>query len=370
MTAQQSCSLFTTASGRSCTLRTAMLAAVASMALPAWAAAPFTVNSSNGTVSDSSTSLVWDQCPRGLSTTTTACDTGTAKTYTWAQALTEAAARNAASYKGFNDWRVPNMNELGSIAKIDTPSQANIDASVFPNTPISGDSLNHGGTWTSTTVASAPNSALVVYFDGGSGLGDFKTSVNYVRLVRSGQSLASFDALGASQSYTAVTATGTGNETASFTGGGAGCAFGSAQFQATPAAPPAGVSMPHGVFSFTTTNCVAGATLNFTITYPQPLPAGTQYYKYGPEFGGSAVPHWYVLPGAVVSGNQITFSITDNGQGDSNPAAGFITDPSGPGVPAAASGGVSSVPTLSEWGMILLSLLMAAVGLVSRRRGI
>jgi hypothetical protein len=355
-----------------------MLAAVASLALPAWAAAPFTVNSSNGTVSDSSTSLVWDQCPLGLSTTTTACDTGTAKTYTWAAALTEAEARNAASYKGFNDWRVPNMNELGSIAKIDTyiPNQANIDASVFPNTPIGGDSLNHGGTWTSTTLASGPNLALVVYFDGGSGLGDNKTSVNYVRLVRSGQSLASFDALGASQSYTAATATGTGNETASFTGGGAGCAFGSAQFQAAPAAPPAGVTMPHGVFNFTTTNCGAGATLNFTITYPQPLPAGTQYYKYGPEFGGSAVPHWYVLPGAVVSGNQITFSITDNGLGDSNPAAGFITDPGGPGVPDAPAGGpgvpggsgVTSVPTLSEWGVILLSLLMAAVGLVTSRR--
>jgi serine protease len=168
------------------------------------------------------------------------------------------------------------------------------------------------------------------------------------------------------RSYSAASPGGGGAITASFTGGGAGCGFASSSFVA--ATPPAGVSLPHGVFNFTTTDCGAGATLNFTITYPQALPAGTKYYKFGPEFGGSAVPHWYVLPGAVVSGNQITFSITDNAQGDSNPAVGFITDPGGPGAPGAAGGGVSSVPTLSEWGMLLLSLLLVGGAVHGRRR--
>ena len=70
-----------------------------------------------------------------------------------------------------------------------------------------------------------------------------------------------------------------------------------------------------------------------------------------------------MLPGAVVSGNQVTFSITDNAQGDSNPAAGFITDPGGPGAPGAAGGGVTSVPTLSEYGMMVLVTLLAMLGL-------
>ena len=48
---------------------------------------------------------------------------------------------------------------------------------------------------------------------------------------------------------------------------------------------PGGVTCPHGLFDFTTTGCTPGATLSFTITYPAALPAGTQYWKYGPVPG-------------------------------------------------------------------------------------
>ena len=119
----------------------------------AWAVLiPYTVNA-NGTVTDNTTSLVWDQCVYGLTKTTTACDTGPALLGTWAQALDAAVAANTANYKGFSDWRLPNVKELESIVKIDsyTPGQAAIDNTVFPNTPISGDSWDWGGTWTSTT---------------------------------------------------------------------------------------------------------------------------------------------------------------------------------------------------------------------------
>jgi hypothetical protein len=70
----------------------------------------------------------------------------------------------------------------------------------------------------------------------------------------------------------------------------------------------------------------------------------------------------------VVSGNQISFSITDNGVGDSNPAAGLITDPGGPGVPDGSA--ANAIPTLSEWGLIILAGLMAlfAMGQLSRVR--
>ena len=167
----------------------------------------------------------------------------------------------------------------------------------------------------------------------------------------------------AASTYTAASPGGGGPITVSFTGGGPGCGFASASFAAVT--PPTGISLPHGVFNFTTTSCAVGATLNFTITYPTALLPGTQYYKFGPEFGGSAVPHWYVLPGAaVVGGNQITFSITDNGQGDSDATPGVITDPGGAGVP----GGVTGVPTLSEWGMLLLFLLLVGGAVHGRRR--
>lgn len=495
---------------------------------PAWAA--LTVNAGNGTVTDSSTGLVWDQCPYGLSGAT--CAAGTALLGSWQSALAAAVAANAANYKGFNDWRVPNVNELESITKLDTYSagQPAIDTSAFPNTPTGGDSWDGGGTWTSTSYAPGPYAAWIVLFHLGDSGNAGKTNSNYLRLVRGGQSLASSDVFLATQTITfanpgaqtfgttptlsatassglavsfTTTTTGvctitsggaltfvgvgtctitaaqagdanfnpaqlsrsfavnglsqtitgfspaspvvfgaapatlsasggasgsaivyattsantictvsgstvsftgvgtcnltanqaaagnysaapqatasitinasrsvsgtspaSGTITAAFSGGNGSCSYATTAFT-NPGAPP-GVRFSQGVFSFTTTDCGAGATLNFTITYPQTLPAGTRYYKFGPEFGGSSTPHWYVLPGAVVNGNQITFSITDNAQGDSNPAAGFITDPGGPGVPL--DSGVAGVPTLSQWGLIILTFLLGLMALPAVRQ--
>lgn len=163
--------------------------------------------------------------------------------------------------------------------------------------------------------------------------------------------------------YTAPSGAGSGTTTASFTGGGTHCSLATAAYGA-PTTSPEGVFLPYGVFSFTTTRCDDGATLNFTITYPQALPAGARYYKFGPESGGSATPHWYELPGAVVHGNQVTFSITDNGVGDSNPAIGYITDPGGVGVPMDS---VTAVPTLGEWTLALLAAVMGGLAFWQRR---
>ena len=166
---------------------TATWVLLASLALPAWAAAPFTVNG-NGTVSDATTGLVWDQCPYGLSGTT--CTTGGPLVPSWPQALAAAVAANATSYKGFADWRLPNVAELESIAKIDsyTPGVPAIDTAAFPGTPVSA-------FWTSTTYAPNPSTAWLVNFLYGNTQAWDKRSTYYVRLVRSGQSLASFDSL-------------------------------------------------------------------------------------------------------------------------------------------------------------------------------
>ena len=61
----------------------------------------------------------------------------------------------------------------------------------------------------------------------------------------------------------------------------------------------------------------------------------------------------------------ISYSVTDNGQGDSNSDDGVITDPAGPGVLAPNA---QSIPTLSEWGMIILSALLALGTLTVKRR--
>jgi len=173
-------------------------------------------------------------------------------------------------------------------------------------------------------------------------------------------------------------ATGSGTITASFTGGGDTCTFGTAQFIAVtgnPSSPPAGsapsgVSFPHGLFDFTTTGCTPGSTITMTIVYPSALPAGTQYYKYGPQ-PGPLPAAWYVLPATVV-GNTITFTITDGLLGDDDLTAnGTIVDQGGPG--SSSSAGpvtVTPVPTLSQWAMILLSMLLAVIAMrnLARRR--
>ncbi|MBY0463639.1 MAG: IPTL-CTERM sorting domain-containing protein, partial [Burkholderiales bacterium] len=459
------------------------------------AQAAYTVNA-DGTVTDSTTGLMWDQCVLGTRTSAaTTCAANTNATYTWANALAEVTTRNTASHLGFADWRLPNRNELESLVKLDTHSPA-IDTNAFPNTPAAW-------TWTGTTYAYSQSGAWFVNFYDGFTDANGKGINSYVRLVRSGQSFAAFDALppvvngscgsahattplvtsapsgnlcaagtstsvtagnsaytwgcngsnggtstaanacSASRGYTvtpstgangsispstpqvvaynarptftvaanggyaintvtgcggalsgstyttgAVTAdcavvasftfntnyTGTspgggGNITTQLSGGGASCGLQTVSYQsasAVGAALPAGVTFPQGVVNFTTTNsCTPNGTITVTLTYPSALPAGAQFYKYGPATAGAA-PTWYVHP-ASIADKTITYSIVDNGVGDSNPIAGVIADPGGPGVPGGGAG-IAGVPTLSEWAMMALLGLMglAALGRVRR----
>lgn len=122
------------------------------------------------------------------------------------------------------------------------------------------------------------------------------------------------------------------------------------------------------MFGSTVTACTPGSVLAFTITYPTVLPPGTQYWKFGRTPGGGAndTPHWYVLP-AVISGNTVTFSITDGGLGDDDLLAdGTVVDPGGPG--ALAVHDATAVPTLNEWALALLSLLLFVFAMQHRRR--
>lgn len=172
--------------------------------------------------------------------------------------------------------------------------------------------------------------------------------------------------------FAGPSATGTGNISASFTGGGAACTFNpTPQYipvSGHPRSPPAGTApggivFPHGLFDFTTTGCSPASAITMTVTYPTNLPAGTQYWKYGPT-PSDPTPHWYILP-ASIAGNTAIFTITDGQLGDDDLAAnGTIVDQGGPG---SSGGGSGNVPTLSEWALTLLAALMLAFAI--RRRG-
>ena len=174
---------------------------------------------------------------------------------------------------------------------------------------------------------------------------------------------------------TVPTASGTipgaaGTVTATISSNTAGCGFTRASFvsAATLPNPPIGVTFPMGVLDFATAQCGAGGSITVRITYPQNLPANAQYWKYGRANRNDVTPSWYVLP-ANIAGNQVQFSITDGELGDDDwTKNGVIIDPSGPGIGAAISGTPAPIPTLSEWGMVVLSCLLALFGMVSMRR--
>lgn len=157
---------------------------------------------------------------------------------------------------------------------------------------------------------------------------------------------------------------------ASLSGGAGGCAFSSQQFviPATIAngSLPSGVTAAGAGFQFTTNNsCGPGNTVTITVNYAQAFPAGTVLYKYGPATPGATTSTWFQVPGATFGngGTSVTFSITDNGVGDSNPTPGVITDPVVPVLPPSVG-----IPTLSPWALVCLALGLGLLTVWSRRR--
>ncbi|MDG4594099.1 MAG: IPTL-CTERM sorting domain-containing protein, partial [Candidatus Contendobacter sp.] len=131
---------------------------------------------------------------------------------------------------------------------------------------------------------------------------------------------------------------------------------------------PPGVTFPYGLFEFTAV-CPSNGSIILKMTYPNPLPPDTQYWKYGPTAGDPS-NHWYVLPATLADNNTtFTFTITDGGLGDDDLAAdGDIVDQGGPGVPGAGDG-ATGIPTLGEWALLLLSALFGGLLWRTRRRG-
>jgi len=141
-------------------------------------ASVYVVDNANGTVTDSRTGLMWDRCALGLSGST--CATGAANSVTWPSALDATASSNASLYKGYADWRLPNIKELHSLVELCRVNPG-INELVFPGAPQS--------IFWSSSPASAGGIANVrsVSFSNGSAGDSARSSLNQVRLVRGGQ---------------------------------------------------------------------------------------------------------------------------------------------------------------------------------------
>jgi hypothetical protein len=165
------------------------------------------------------------------------------------------------------------------------------------------------------------------------------------------------------QVYVAPTAAPGVTGTVTLPGAGPGCSLVNPVFiGAIPPSPPAGTSFPFGLFDFSASGC--GASVTVQIVYSQPLPAGTQYWKYGPTPGGppNDQPHWYVMPNASVNGTTVTLTIQDGQIGDDDLLAnGIIVDQGGPGASIGASAAVE-IPTLSSVMLAALALLLVVMG--------
>ncbi|MBF0316769.1 MAG: DUF1566 domain-containing protein [Nitrospirae bacterium] len=142
----------------------------------AWPSSRFTDNS-NQTITDNLTGLVWT---KDAGTPTVGGCTG--GTMTWQAGLDYVACLNTATHLGYNDWRLPNINELDSIINA---QQADVAAWLITQGFINVQTYNY---WSSTTYINDTSSAWYLRMWFGYSDQDFKTDTLYVWPVRTGAS--------------------------------------------------------------------------------------------------------------------------------------------------------------------------------------
>jgi len=131
----------------------------------------------DGTVTDNATSLRWQKCSYGQ-TNDSSC-TGSATNANWQAALQYCDSLVLGSFGNSSNWRLPNANELKSLADRTVVSPA-IKGSSFPNTPASGDY------WTSSTYTLTLANVFYLQASNGSLLDSDKTNTYKTRCVSTG----------------------------------------------------------------------------------------------------------------------------------------------------------------------------------------
>ena len=126
-------------------------------------------DANDDTVSDPNTGLMWQRFDAGAKS--------------WNAGLTYCENSTLA---GYDDWRLPNLNELQSLVDHSKSNPA-LSELVDGTAVFTGLNLSFGY-WSSTTYVGSTNDAWLVNFSAGSGYGFHKTSYKYIRAVRSEQS--------------------------------------------------------------------------------------------------------------------------------------------------------------------------------------
>ena len=169
-----------TCTGNLGTVQAALTACQAALPTPTPTPTP-----DGSTITDSTTGLMWEK----LSDDGSIHDKD--NTYNWANATAvKVAALNAAGYAGYSDWRLPSIVELQSI--INTGYYAPAVSPAFntgcaPSCTVLNCSCTISSDyWSSSTYASYPTVAWLVYFVDGTAIADNKSDYHYVRAVRGG----------------------------------------------------------------------------------------------------------------------------------------------------------------------------------------
>jgi hypothetical protein len=128
---------------------------------------------------------------------------------------------------------------------------------------------------------------------------------------------------------------------------------------------------PYGLFAFEILATPPYGTVWVTLTFENPVPAGSEYWKYGPTSDNPS-SHWYQIPMSSNDGdNVIEIPLVDGGLGDDDLTANtIIIDQGGPGwPPPPGGGGASGVPVFPNIYIGIAAALGAgAVGYLLRRR--
>jgi hypothetical protein len=133
------------------------------------------------------------------------------------------------------------------------------------------------------------------------------------------------------------------------------------------------LEFPHGFFSFDITLAANHTSAIVTMTFPSPLPVGTEYWKYGPT-PSEPTDHWYQLPIEDDDGdNVITVTLFDAGLGDDNVIAvdQTIVDQGGPGIRGTPIGGeaypINKFRLLLPW-IGFGAAIITGLAILARRR--
>jgi hypothetical protein len=136
---------------------------------------------SGSEVRDKVSGLIWQRCLLGTSWNGSAC-TGSFTRLNWTQALDAARTASATAAMPATAWRLPNRNELLSLAETACYNPA-INATWFPNVPTTFPGYV---AWSASPYAGDPDGAWLVFSDGADGFGSKGDGLS-ARLVRSGQ---------------------------------------------------------------------------------------------------------------------------------------------------------------------------------------